>query len=136
MKITENFTYEELIESSIALKKKIDNTPTEEEKENLIRLTKEILQPIRTKYGKPITITSGFRCEKLNKAVGGVSTSQHRKGEAVDIIGENNKELWDVIVSMVKSGEITVGQLINEKKLSWIHISLPTKKHKNKIFSL
>ena len=63
-------------------------------------------------------------------------SSQHRKGEAADIICENNKELWDIIVDMVKNNEITVGQLINEKKLSWIHISLPTKKHKNKIFSL
>lgn len=136
MNITENFAYDELIHSSTALKKKIDNTPSDEEKENLIRLTKEILQPIRTKYGKPITITSGFRCEKLNKAVGGVKTSQHLKGEAADIICENNKELWNVIVEMVKNNEITVGQLINEKKLSWIHISLPTKNHKNKIFAL
>lgn len=136
MQITDNFTLKELIHSDVATKKKIDNTPSKIEKENLIRLTKEILQPIRNKYGKPITITSGFRCEKLNKAVGGVPTSQHIKGEAVDIVCSNNKELWNLIVSMVKSGEVTVGQLINEKKLSWIHISLPTKKHRNKIFSL
>lgn len=128
MKITENFSLYELCKSDTASIKGIKNEPSEKEKANLIKLCKDILQPIRDKYGKPITITSGFRCIALNRAVGGSPTSQHVEGQAADIICENNKELFELIVKMIKNGEIKVGQLINEKNYSWIHISLPYKK--------
>lgn len=136
MKLTENFTFEEMIDSATAKAKGINNTPNQKETENITKLCETILQPIRNKYGKPITVTSGFRCEKLNKAVGGVPTSQHRFGEAADIICASNKQLWNVITEMIRRKEITVGQLINEKNLSWIHISLPTKTKNNQILSL
>ena len=95
---------------------------------NLTYLVKEILQPIRDKYGKPITVTSGYRCPSVNRMVGGSANSQHVKGQAADIKCEDNKELWNLIVEMIKEGDIVVGQLIDEKKLSWIHISTPDKK--------
>ena len=136
MKLSENFSYEEMIASTTASNRKIDNTPNREQLENLGVLCREILQPLREKYGRPITVTSGFRSSALNKVVGGVSTSQHLKGEAADIICANNKELWNIAVRLVKEGKIIVGQLINEKNLSWIHISLPTKTKKNQILSL
>lgn len=136
MKLTENFTLDELTHSNVALVRKIDNTPDSDSLENLKKLATDILQPIRTKYGKPIYVSSGFRSEALNKYVGGVKTSQHRLGEAADITCRNNKELWDIIVNMINNNEIVVGQLIDEKNLSWIHISLPNNKNKNKIFSL
>ena len=60
-------------------------TLLKEVKENLEKLCKEVLQPIRDKYGKAITVTSGYRSPKLNAAVGGVKTSQHVLGQAVDI---------------------------------------------------
>jgi uncharacterized protein YcbK (DUF882 family) len=53
----------------------IDNIPDEEVEKKLRLLATSILQPLRDRYGKPITVTSGYRCSKLNKAVGGVSTS-------------------------------------------------------------
>lgn len=106
------------------------------EKENIINLVNDILQPIRNKYGKPITVTSGFRSPSVNRLVGGSANSQHCKGEAADVKCENNKELWDLIVNMIDNEEITVGQLIDEKKLSWIHISLPNEKRKNQILKL
>lgn len=127
MKLSENFTLEELIASSTARTKKIDNTPNEQVKNNLKYLCEKVLQPIRDKYGKPIRVSSGYRCPKLNKAVGGVNTSEHQLGKAADIQCSNNKELWNLIVSMIKRGEITVGQLIDEKHLQWIHISFGTK---------
>jgi len=65
------FTINELCKSSVASKKKIDNTPSEEVKVNLERLINEVLDPIREEFGKPITVTSGYRCSKLNKEVGG-----------------------------------------------------------------
>lgn len=125
MRLSENFTLEELTSSATAHRLGISNLPSESEILNLSRLCSDILQPIRNKWGKPIIITSGYRSPGLNKAVGGVSSSQHIFGEAADIVTSNNRLLWKLIIEMIKNGEITVGQLINEKNLSWIHISLP-----------
>lgn len=129
-KFSKNFTYEELVSSATAKRLKIDNTPNEEQKEKLKRLAVEILQPIRDKYGKPIVVTSGFRCAKLNNAVGGAKTSQHCKGEAADIRSvsdsiKDNKELFNLVLQMLKDKEIKVGQLIDEYGYNWVHISLP-----------
>ncbi|MCH5226836.1 MAG: peptidase M15 [Muribaculaceae bacterium] len=133
--ITENFKWNELIFSSTASRYGIKNIPNENQSANLRRLCIEILQPIRTKYGEPIRITSGFRCKALNSAVGGVSNSQHLNGEAADIVCGDNKRLWNLIVSMIKENQISVGQLINEKNLTWIHISLPDARHCNQIIN-
>lgn len=127
-KITANFTFDELIYSPTANRLGIDNTPDKETKEKLIRLAKEILQPIRNKWGSAIVVTSAYRCEALNKAVGGSKTSQHRLGEAADIkVGSKaqNKALFNLIQKMVSNGELKVGQLIDEYGYSWVHISLP-----------
>lgn len=136
--ITNNFSWKELTHSTTAEAKGIDNTPTVDTKAYLVELCVLILQPIRDKYGKSITVNSGYRCKALNKAVGGASTSQHVKGQAADItVGQKqNKVLFDMIVKMIKDKKITVGQLIDEKNYSWLHISLPTDKHKNEILHL
>lgn len=136
MKLSKNFTLEELIYSSTADARGIHNYPDNQSINNLKKLCIEILQPIRDKYGKPIYINSGYRNPALNRAMKGSQTSQHLTGSAADIDVANNKELWDVIVKMIENGEITVGQLIDEKKLSWIHISLPTPYKKNQILKL
>lgn len=133
MKLSENFTLEEMVASATAKNRKIDNIPGPKEIEKLRELCCKILQPIRDKFGKPIRVSSGYRCSALNKAVGGVITSQHIKGEAADIICEDKKKLWDLIIGMIKAGEIEVGQLIDEKGLSWIHISLPNSNNRNRI---
>lgn len=128
LELSKNFTYDELVYSPTAERLKLDNTPNEKEISYLTRLAKEVLQPIRDKWGKPIVITSGFRSEKVNKAVGGVKNSQHRLGQAADIkIGsrEQNKTLFNFILGMINKKEITVGQLIDEYNYSWIHVSLP-----------
>lgn len=129
-KFSYNFTYEELVNSPTANRLKINNTPNKQQKESLRKLATEILQVIRDKYDKPIIVTSGFRCEKLNKAVGGAKSSQHCKGEAADIRSvsdsiKDNKELFDLIKSMMDKGEIKVGQLIDEYNYNWVHVSLP-----------
>ena len=131
VKLSKNFSLKELVNSSTATRLKIDNTPDDVIEENLRILCQTVLQPVREKYGKTITISSGYRCKALNKAVGGSSTSQHTLGQAADItVGSiaENKKLFDMIVKMIKGGEITVGQLINEYGCKWIHISTPYKK--------
>lgn len=136
--ITKNFSLTELTRSETASKLKIDNTPTPDAKAYLIELAMFILQPLRDAYGKPIKISSGYRCMKLNDAVKGTKTSQHLVGQAADInIGvEGNRELFNLAKKMISEGKISVGQLIDEKKYSWIHISLPTAKHFNEILHL
>ena len=117
------FTIEELEHSDTATKYKIDNTSNGETRTNLIKLIELLLDPIRTKWGKPIKVNSGYRCSKLNRMVGGVSTSQHVLGEAADITvgsSEENRKLFEMILSM----NILFDQLILEDGGKWIHISL------------
>lgn len=125
------FTLSELIKSNTAIKNKIDNTPDETQKQNLIALVENILDPLREAYGKPIIVTSGFRCTKLNKLVGGVSTSQHQTGEAADIRTKEdtvaaNKELFQLIQKL----DLPFDQLINEHNFDWVHVSYSDRNRK------
>ena len=139
MYITKNFTKEEMVASATAKRLKIDNTPDKDSEAKLYILCLEVLQPLRDALGKPIKVSSGYRCLALNKAVGGVPSSQHLKGEAADLNNgsiSENKKLFNLAQKMIKEGKITVGQLIDEKGYQWIHISLPDKKHNNQILHL
>ena len=131
------FTIEELIKSSTARRKGIPNLPNGEQKENLIALVDNVLDPLRKLWGKPIIVTSGFRCAKLNRAVGGVAKSQHTKGQAADIrTVENttmeNKRLFDVAM---RSG-LPFDQLIDEYGYNWIHISFNPKWNRKQVLHL
>ncbi len=131
---TKNFSYDELIASATAKRLGLDNRPTPEEKEKLRQLAEDILQPIRDAWNSPIVVTSGYRSEAVNNAVGGVKTSQHRLGEAADIkVGgkDRNRKLFNFIYKLIAKGDIKVGQLIDEYSYSWIHISLPRKGKEN-----
>ena len=131
MKLSKNFSLNELTYSSTANYHKVDNTPDRWALDNLKKLCEEILQPIREKYGNSIFVTSGYRNPIVNRLVKGSTSSQHLKGEAADItVGSKsgNKKLFDMIAQMIEHGEIKVGQLLDEKDYSWIHISLPYKK--------
>lgn len=121
------FTIKELTKSSVATKKKISNTPTKEIENKLEALIENVLDPLRELYGKPITVNSGYRCPALNKAVGGVSNSQHLTGEAADITGKSkdeNKKLFELAKSL------PFDQLINESNYSWVHISYSDRNRK------
>ena len=82
---SEFFSLAELIKSSTATKHHIDNTPPPDVLKNLQYGVDMVLDPLRRIYGKPIIITSGYRCPKLNTLVGGVSNSWHTQGNAADI---------------------------------------------------
>ena len=136
MTLSENFTLEEFTESSTARRLNIINEPSVSQITNLQHLCMKILQPVRDKLGQPIRVTSGYRSRQLNKAVGGAPRSQHMNGEAADIICSDNRELWRLMNEMIANGEIETGQLIDEKNLRWIHVSLPTKRKRNQILHL
>lgn len=129
MNLTKNFTLEELISSPTAKRLGIDNTPSAEQLENLFKLA-GVLQKIRDSFGLSIVVNSAFRCEALNKAVGGASNSDHKFGCAADIqtVGDKyNRNLWNLITRMAERGEIELRQIIDEYNLSWIHISINSK---------
>ena len=140
MKLTANFTYEEMITSDTARVRGIDNHPNAAAEIYISKLAREVLQPIRDAYKKPIIITSGYRSEALNKAVGGSKTSQHLKGQAADIKAAdgNNKELFDCILKLIKRGKLKVGQLIweygSKTHPRWVHVSLPYTKVNNILY--
>lgn len=120
------FTIDEMCKTST----KLDNVPNAVERANLVCLIENVLDPIRERYGKPIIVTSGFRSEKVNKAVGGVSTSQHCLGQSSDIVTKGNTDnalLFNLILDMKKKGKIVFDQLIAEfptnNNPSWLHIS-------------
>lgn len=132
-----NFTIAELTKSPTANRLKIDNTPGQVITENLNRLIKEVLQPIRDAWDYPIIVTSGYRCDRLNKAIGGALNSDHRFGCAADIktvsdTREDNKRLFDLIVQMSKDKEIVCRQIIDEYNYDWIHVSINNKYNKYK----
>ena len=123
------FTIKELCKSSTAIQKGIDNTPNSEIVSNLEQLVDIILDPLRVKYGKPIHVNSGYRCEALNKAVGGSKTSSHRFGLAADITGGSkaeNKKLFELAQAL----NLPFDQLIDESNFSWVHISYSKKPRK------
>jgi hypothetical protein len=118
------FTIRELIKSTTAIERHIDNSPSKEVERSLTALVEKILDPLREAYGKPIIVTSGYRCARLNKVVGGAPSSQHVKGEAADIRSvqdtpEENRKLYDLIVKL----KLPFDQLINEHGYDWVHVS-------------
>ena len=129
MRLTRNFTYEELRRSDVAERRGINNSPRtkEEEKrviENLKALCMEVLQPLRDFLGKPVVISSGYRCAELNKAVGGVRNSQHMKGEAADIHVEITEHLLKIMHFIMD--ETDFDQVIWERNRAgtqWVHVS-------------
>ena len=129
------FTFNELCESGTAKTHNIDNTPAEEIKINLRNLVDNCLDVIREKYGKPITVSSGYRCPALNKIVRGASTSQHTKGQAADLKGKTRQEN-EIIFNIIKQLGC-YDQLINEYNFSWIHVSyVDGKKNRKQILTI
>lgn len=118
-KIINYFSLDELCKSDTATKNNITNIPEIKSIHNLQHLIKEVLNPLRTKFGKPILVTSGYRCKKLNELVGGVENSQHLTGSAADIVPVNRDDLQKLFDIAKEQGNFD--QLIWEG--NWIHIS-------------
>ena len=133
------FTLKEMTRSSTATKLGIDNTPNKLIINNLNDLVTNVLDPLREAYGKPIRVTSGYRCEALNKAVNGVKNSQHMKGQAADIQPLQYKEI-DNFIEFVRNWCLhnDFDQCIIEtsKTGKWIHISWRNENRRKKLFNM
>lgn len=134
------FTIEELCQSETAEKLKINNNPTQEIIEHLELLIECLLDPIREAWGSAIIVNSGYRCEELNKAVGGSKTSVHKLGWSADIRPKNEKmeEFKKFIIEFIQTR--IWDQCILEKSgnTEWVHISLfnNSGKQRRQIFEL
>ena len=126
MKLTENFSLNELTKSQTAERKGIDNTPSTEHQENLKSLCEMILQPIRDQFGQVVSVSSGYRSPELCVAIGSSTGSQHAKGQAADfeIFGVSNKELADWINENLDYDQLIL-EYWNESdpNSGWVHCS-------------
>ena len=126
MKLSDNFSLNELTKSQTAERKGIDNTPGPNHQENLKSLCEMILQPVRDHFGQVVSVSSGYRSQELCVAIGSSTQSQHAKGEAADfeIFGVSNKELADWI-----NENLDYDQLIleywkeSDPNSGWVHCS-------------
>lgn len=118
----EYFTFTEFERSETAYRHGMDNTMPEAARRSVAALVDNVLDPLREAWGKPLTVTSGYRCPALNKAVSGVANSQHLLGEAADITTGNvvdNRRLFQLAQDLA----LPFDQLIDERGFAWIHIS-------------
>ncbi len=120
MRLTPNFTLSEFTHSPTALDLGIDNTPNDDQIACLRSLCQVILEPWRERFG-PLKINSGFRSEKLNRAVGGAPASQHKKGEAADVV-PLEATIIDLALFAVDQG-LPFDQLIVYPAEKFVHVS-------------
>ena len=124
-RISKNFTLEEFTASDTAKAKGISNLPSTQQVANLCALVHHVLQPLRDAMGHEIKIGSGYRCPRLNAAVGGVSNSQHLNGEAADLCIDGDKLKGKRWFDWIKA-HVEFDQLImehNAKGSYWVHVS-------------
>lgn len=130
--LSPHFSLKELTFSKTATRKGLVNLPNEAQTTNLVRLCRELEKVRELLHGKPMFVTSGFRSEELNDAVGGVHGSAHTKGLAADWFCPAVKtgEAYETVARAVRDGELAVEQLIYEKGRngSWIHLAVPEAK--------
>ena len=123
--VTMHFTIEELYASATAKAKGINNKPNVQQTINLVYLTAYVLEPLRVAMNEPIKIGSGFRCQALNKAVGGVYNSQHLKGQAADLCIDGDMKKGKKWFDYIRKN-LPFDQLIwehNSKGSYWVHVS-------------
>lgn len=124
----QHFTLAEFIKSSTAERMGINNTPSFEVVEHLSELVSTILEPLRIAWGQPIIVSSGFRCEALNSAVGGVADSAHVTGFAADLqVKGPTEEFFNYVAAWLKATGTKFDQLIiesNGRGAQWVHIGL------------
>lgn len=128
MKLSKNFSLDEVTRSSTADKLGINNVPYDEDHyTNLQVVVDEIAQPLRDHFGKPVRINSGYRSLALNDAIGGSTKSQHSKGEALDleIDGVSNLEVADWITDNCEYDQVIL-EFFNPAdgpNSGWVHVS-------------
>ena len=134
MKLSPNFSLEELTFSQVASRRGIDNTPSAKVKDNLERLAL-FLEQVRKVVNKPISISSGYRSKEVNESVGGSKTSQHCFGQAIDIDmdgtpnGVTNKMVFDFIKDKLPFDQL-IWEFGTNENPDWVHCSYSDRNRK------
>ena len=136
MKISDHITYAEAIHSNTAKRKGIDNTPSEVQVEAMRLLAEKIFEPLRKWVGGPIKVNSFFRSETLNESIGGASSSQHCKGQAIDIDDvygrKTNADMYHWIQMNLDYDQM-IWEFGTDMQPNWIHVSyVSEEKNRNK----
>ena len=117
------FSMEELIRSDTAVRHQIKNKPSFDEWENIQRLVRDVLDPLREYMGTPVRITSGYRCHELNRIVGGSTTSYHMAGLAADLIAADGSLSVHKICDVIASSSWPFDLVIDEFG-QWVHVQV------------
>ena len=124
--ISKHISYKEGVYSNTALRRGIDNAPNEEQLANMKLIGEKIFEPLREYVGGPIKINSFFRSAKLNTAIGGSRTSQHCKGQAMDIDDtfgyKTNAEMYYFIKEHLNFDQM-IWEFGNDDNPNWVHVS-------------
>ena len=124
--ISNHISYREGVYSITAKRLGLDNTPNNEQLNNMELIAHEVFEPLRTYVGGPIKINSFFRSPKLNKAIGGSSRSQHCKGQAMDIDDTygrmTNAEMYHFIKEHLDFDQI-IWEFGDDDNPDWVHVS-------------
>lgn len=129
-----HFTFTEFERSETAYRYAIDNSVPDKVKDAIAALVDNVLDPLREAWGRPLRITSGYRCPELNNIVNGVGTSHHLRGMAADITTGNsvdNRRLFD----LARRLNLPYTQLIGEKNFTWLHISFDPDDNRHQTFT-
>ena len=126
MKLSKNFSLEEMCRSNTASVRGLPNVPNAEQVKNLQQLCENVLQPLRNHLGKPVVINSGFRSQAVNMAVGGAKNSQHTKGEAADIKCKDYPYAKKIYAWIMDNLEFDQVILERKGKAVWVHVSFRT----------
>ena len=126
MKISDHITYAEAIHSNTAKRRGIDNTPNPTQVETMKVTAEKIFEPLRKFVGGPIKVNSFFRSPELNTAIGGSKTSQHCKGQAIDIDDvfgyKTNAEMYNWVKENLNFDQM-IWEFGTDMNPNWVHIS-------------
>ena len=124
--ISKHVSYKEGVYSNTAIRRGIDNTPNDEQLNNMELIAEEVFEPLRVWVGGPIKINSFFRSPDLNTAIGGSSKSQHCKGQAMDIddtFGKaTNAEMYYFIKDNLDFDQM-IWEFGSDDNPDWVHVS-------------
>jgi len=128
MNLSYHLTLEEATKSATAIRKGIFNLPVDEHLAALVNTANKVFEPIRNHFNVPIGISSGYRSNALNEAIGGSKTSQHSKGEALDIDadiygGITNKQIFDFVKDNMEFDQL-IFEFGTDSEPNWVHVSI------------